>query len=158
MAGERTRLERPFGWIDGGVFLAGVGGLTIYLFGGSYPFLVLGGCGFLLGSSTLVVTQGLERFTGDAIPNRSDIDEDTGWLIGKLENVLVLTFTLASAYTALSIVFAAKSIIRREDMSSENTTYYLAGTLLNFTYSVVVGLAVVRLEGASIIDPIVLLA
>lgn len=157
MTSERSHLDRPFGWIDGGFFLAGVASLVTYVLGGNDPFLALGGYAFLLGTSTLVVTQGLERFTGDAIPGRSDIDEDTGWLIGKLENVLVLTFTLAGAYTALSIVFAAKSIIRREDMSSENTTYYLAGTLLNFTYSVVVGLAVVRLEYVSLTDSIVLL-
>jgi tetrahydromethanopterin S-methyltransferase subunit B len=38
-------------------------------------------------------------------------------------------------------VFAAKSIVRREDMKNDSL-FYLAGTLVNFTYSIVVGLVV----------------
>lgn len=41
------------------------------------------------------------------------------------------------------VVFAAKSIVRREDMTSGDTTWYLAGTLVNFTYSIVVGVVAV---------------
>lgn len=83
-------------------------------------------------------------FTGKALETDSDIEEDTGWLIGRLENVLVLTLVIAGEYTALSIIFAAKSWVRREDTASGNTTYYLAGTLVNFTYSIVVGIGTVR--------------
>lgn len=79
-------------------------------------------------------------FTGRALEDDTDIEEDTGWLIGRLENVIVLTLVLAGEYTALSIIFAAKSWVRREDTAGGNTTYYLAGTLVNFTYSIVVGL------------------
>lgn len=79
-------------------------------------------------------------FTGKALENDADIEEDTGWLIGRLENVIVLTLVLAGEYTALSIVFAAKSWVRRDDTAGGNTTYYLAGTLANFTYSIVVGI------------------
>ncbi|MFP8957684.1 hypothetical protein ACLI4Y_13235 [Natrialbaceae archaeon A-CW3] len=104
------------------------------------PAAELAAYGILLGTSTIVVNGGLSLFTGDQVATDSDFDQDTGWLIGKMENVLVLTFVLQGAYTALSIVFAAKSFIRKEDISSGNTTYYLAGTLLNFTYSVVIGL------------------
>lgn len=107
----------------------------------------IGTYAFLVGSSSPVVAAGLRHFTGDALQGGGDIDEDTGWLIGKLENVLVVTFVFQDAFTALSIVFAAKSFIRREDTASGNTTYYVAGTLLNFTYSVVVGLVAVRTLG-----------
>lgn len=62
-------------------------------------------------------------------------------MVGKCENVLVLSFVLASAYTALAVVFAAKSIVRREDMA-KNSKYYLAGTLVNFTYSILFALLV----------------
>lgn len=79
-------------------------------------------------------------FTGTALVRDSDGEEDTGWLIGRLENVIVLTLVLVGEYTALSIVFAAKSWVRREDTASEDTTYYLAGTMVNFTYSIVVGI------------------
>lgn len=39
-------------------------------------------------------------------------------------------------------MFAAKSIVRREQMTSRDTSSYLAGTLVTFTYSIVVGVAV----------------
>lgn len=133
----------PFDAIDFGLILCGLGLVVAHAvipLPGRTP-LVVAAYALLLGSSTLVVTQGLTRFTGDDLGDDADIDEDTGWLIGKLENVLVLALVLQGAYTALSIIFAAKSFIRREDISSGNTTYYLAGTLLNFTYSVGYGMA-----------------
>lgn len=70
---------------------------------------------------------------------------DTGAIIGKCENLLVFALILAGAYTALAVIFAAKSIIRREDMTSGDTLYYLAGTMVNFTYSVVFALLVVSI-------------
>lgn len=68
----------------------------------------------------------------------SQADRDVGRIIGKCENVLVVTFVVANAFTALALVFGAKSIVRREDMQN-NSKYYLAGTLVNFTYSLLVG-------------------
>lgn len=84
----------------------------------------------------------------------SDYDEsigsevkDTGFVIGKAENVLVYVLIFAGAYTALALVFAAKSLVRREDITSGDTTYYLAGTMVNFTYSVVFAQVVAVLVG-----------
>lgn len=136
----------PFDTIDSWLSLCGLGLVAAYAvtpLDGRTP-LVVAAYALLLGTSTLVVTQGLAQFTGDDLGDDADIDEDTGWLIGKLENVLVLALVLQGAYTALSIIFAAKSFIRREDISSGNTTYYLAGTLLNFTYSVGYGMALTK--------------
>jgi hypothetical protein len=53
--------------------------------------------------------------------------------------VLTLTFVLAGAYTALAVVFGAKGIVRKDDIE-KNSLFYLAGTLVNLTYSVIVGL------------------
>lgn len=87
--------------------------------------------------------------------------EDTGAVIGKAENVLVLSLMLLQAYTALGVIFAAKSIVRKSDMGREDTSYYLTGTMANFTYSVVVGLvlhlslwAVVRFDLYGGLSPI----
>ncbi len=68
-------------------------------------------------------------------------DRDVGTIVGKAENVLLLTFILAEAYTALAVIFAAKGLVRREDIE-KNTLYYLAGTMTNVTYSVAVGVAI----------------
>jgi|GEM_PF-672879 len=73
-------------------------------------------------------------------------DRDVGTIVGKAENILLLSFILVGAYTALAVIFAAKGLVRREDIE-KNTLYYLAGTMTNVTYSVVVGIAVRVLIG-----------
>lgn len=91
---------------------------------------------FLLSTSGFVVAGAL-RFAGT---RPMDEAVDTGRAVGKIENVLVLTLTLLGAYTALAIVFTAKSIVRWQDVTSENTTYYLTGSIANVTYSLLYGL------------------
>lgn len=65
---------------------------------------------------------------------------DTGTVVGKCENILIVALVTAGAYTALSVIFAAKAFVRREDMST-NSLYFLAGTMVNVTYSLLVALA-----------------
>jgi len=67
---------------------------------------------------------------------------DTGTIIGKCENILTLTMILLGAYTGLALIFTAKSIIRA-DLMKKDPKYYLGGTLVNFTYSILIGLAIV---------------
>ncbi len=66
---------------------------------------------------------------------------DTGFVIGKCENLLILTFMLLEAYTALALIFAAKTIVRGEDIK-KNSLYFLTGTMVNVTYSIIIGLVV----------------
>lgn len=170
------QLSRRRAATDGLAAVLGSFALVTYVLLGSPTALVLGAYAFLFGTSTAVVTFLLTRFTGAnvgeddetsdsverpsavrtrafrtftgrALEDDADVEEDTGWLIGRLENVLVLTLVFTGEYTALSIVFAAKSWIRREDTASENTTYYLAGTLTNFTYSIAVGITALWILG-----------
>ena len=63
---------------------------------------------------------------------------DLGAVIGKCENFLTITLILANAFTGLALIFSAKSIIRREDIQKD-PAYYLGGTLVNFSYSVLIG-------------------
>lgn len=103
--------------------------------------VVLAGYGFLLLTSGRVVTATLRWADETYAEDVTDEQRDIGLVVGKAENVLLLTFVLVDAFTALSIVFVAKSIVRREDMKN-NSLYYFAGTVVNFTYSVVVGIGV----------------
>lgn len=175
MTEEVRKLSRRRMVIDVSTTIFGVIAVLTFLFLGESTILLIGAYSLLLGTSTAVVTFCLTQFTGIAIDSAekdrkerenvskslrkgvwqiftgkalesdSDVEEDTGWLIGRLENVLVLTLVVVGEYTALSIIFAAKSWVRREDTASGNTTYYLAGTLVNFTYSIIVGLGTVRI-------------
>ena len=97
---------------------------------------------FLLATSGIVVKGALSWADDDYADRVEKRDRDIGTIVGKTENVLLLTLVLAGAYTALAVVFAAKSIVRSDDMNN-NSLFYLAGTLVNFTYSVLVG-AIVR--------------
>ena len=66
----------------------------------------------------------------------------TGRIIGKCENFLVISFILADALTGLALIFAAKTLPRKSKEEEDNlelTNYFLAGTLLNFSYSLLMG-------------------
>lgn len=64
---------------------------------------------------------------------------DPGAVIGKCENILVMALVLMGQYEGLGLLFAAKSIARMEQ-SKENPSYYLGGTLVNVTWSVLVAM------------------
>ncbi|MEW5785160.1 MAG: DUF3307 domain-containing protein [Bacillota bacterium] len=55
-----------------------------------------------------------------------------GRYIGLLERALILTLTLAGAFTAIAFVFTAKSIARYRELENRDfAEYYLVGTLLS---------------------------
>lgn len=64
-----------------------------------------------------------------------------GNIIGKCENIIILTFVLAKAETGLALIFAAKALVRREDIEHD-PGYFLGGTLVNFVWSLLVAMAV----------------
>jgi len=68
-------------------------------------------------------------------------NDRAGRVIGKIEDVLVVTFVAAGAYTALALIFAAKSIARVDHDKPERASYYILGTLGNFTWALLVALA-----------------
>ncbi|MBC8328702.1 MAG: hypothetical protein ISR76_00735 [Planctomycetes bacterium] len=60
-------------------------------------------------------------------------------VIGKCENLLVLSFLLAGEVTGIALIFAAKSLVRSEDIRKK-PGYYLGGTLVNLVWAVLVGI------------------
>jgi len=99
----------------------------------------------LLGTSGRVVTRTLALVPSED-QEPTERERDVGAIVGKCENLLTLTFVLLGAYTALAVIFAAKGIIRKEDIE-KNSLFYLAGTLVNFTYSVLVGALLLFVTG-----------
>jgi hypothetical protein len=71
--------------------------------------------------------------------NASLSTDSTGWAIGKSENLLVVLFCLADEITGLAVLVAAKAIVRKS-ASDEDTSYRVAGTLINLSWSLLVGL------------------
>jgi len=69
--------------------------------------------------------------------------EGAGSIIGILERILVLTFVLTNQYTAITIIFAAKSIARFNELDNRETAeYYLIGSFLSITIALVVGIII----------------
>lgn len=65
-----------------------------------------------------------------------------GALIGVLERIFTLTFVLLGEYTALALIFTAKSIARFEGLKDRQfAEYYLIGTLSSILFALLVGLA-----------------
>lgn len=79
-------------------------------------------------------------FDKAGVPVVNDKSERVGDVIGKLENVLVLTIVMVEAYTALALIFAAKNIVRIEKNDEKSINYYILGTLANFTWSLVMAM------------------
>jgi hypothetical protein len=99
-----------------------------------------GGCLFLMLTSGRVLNMILRGIAKEDVEAKLDKRvRDTGAVVGKCENILIVVMVLVGAYTALSVIFAAKAFVRREDMST-NSLYFLAGTMVNVTYSLLVAL------------------
>lgn len=71
--------------------------------------------------------------------NASFSADRTGWAIGKAENLLVILFCLANELTGLAVLVAAKAIIRK-GAEEKDTSYRVAGTLINLAWSLMIGL------------------
>ena len=64
-----------------------------------------------------------------------------GMVIGVVERVMVLTFVLVNQYTAITVIFAAKSIARFNELKDRKMAeYYLIGTLVSITFALLVGI------------------
>ena len=69
------------------------------------------------------------------------IRDYTGVIIGKCENILVFVFIIFDQYTALALIFTAKTVVRAEAIRAD-PLYYLAGTMINVTYSIIIALVI----------------
>ncbi len=69
-----------------------------------------------------------------------------GEYIGGLERVLIITFVLINQYAGIGFLLAAKSVFRFGDMRRQQdrklTEYIMLGTLLSFTFALLIGLLI----------------
>jgi hypothetical protein len=55
-------------------------------------------------------------------------------VIGKCENIITVTLVLAGAETGLALIFAAKALVRNDDIK-QDPGYFLGGTLVNLVWA-----------------------
>jgi hypothetical protein len=85
-----------------------------------------------------ITKKNLQQAANDDNPPEVDERIAVGNIIGKCENILILVFVILEAYTAIAIVITAKTMVRKEEIE-KNSMYFLAGTLINVSYSVGIG-------------------
>jgi len=100
--------------------------------------ITIAGYGATLLSSSIIVRRVVSKIAKEDFKKISKVTLDTGLIVGLCENILIITFILIEQYTALALVFTAKSIVRSRAMQ-ERPEYYLVGTMVNFTFSIIMG-------------------
>jgi hypothetical protein len=76
--------------------------------------------------------------------------QTAGEYIGALERFLVITFVLLGQYAGIGFLLAAKSVFRFGDMRRQTdrklTEYIMLGTLLSFTFALLLGLMLSHID------------
>lgn len=86
-----------------------------------------------------IILKGQKSFDVDGDGNIDKTDEKIirdGYIIGKCENIIILSFVLVGEVTGLALIFAAKSLARQKDIN-DNAGFFLAGTMVNFTATLI---------------------
>jgi hypothetical protein len=108
---------------------------SILLTAAVYGFVIFGGA---------VLVRKVLDLDALRLPGPADKFGDTrqaGRYIGMLERALILSLTLANAFTSIAFVLTAKSIARYKELESRDfAEYYLAGTLLSTLLGILGGL------------------
>jgi hypothetical protein len=113
--------------------------------------ILLAGYAVALSTSGFVINNMLTRISHKSLEDTAGTDTQlpaerkrrlaAGAIIGKCENILIVSFIVLEAYTALALVVTAKTLVRKEEIE-KNEMYFLAGTMVNVSYSVLVGFLV----------------
>lgn len=126
----------------------------------SLPDVLMVICAYLLilKPTSLVIANALKNYPITSSANNSQVNGLVagGELIGYLERVLILTFTLVGSYAAVGIVLAAKSIFRFGELSKSKdrsmTEYVLIGSLISVVITTLVGTLVSLTLGIAITE------
>ncbi len=88
----------------------------------------------------IIVGMATSRWRAQLTETGASLEEAGKW-IGILERLLILTFLLNNQFEAIGLLIAAKALLRFRDDDLKLTEYVLIGTLLSFTMTIFVGLA-----------------
>lgn len=98
---------------------------------------------------SLLMTSATQRWRREAEENsmRSSISlNEAGKWIGIFERIMVFTFVVSGHFEGIGFLIAAKSILRFNDIKGnearKEAEYILIGTLMSFSFSIMIGLLV----------------
>lgn len=88
----------------------------------------------------LIVGMATSRWRAQVTAPGASLEAAGKW-IGILERLLILTFLLNNQFEAIGLLIAAKALLRFRDDDLKLSEYVLIGTLLSFTMTIFIGLA-----------------
>lgn len=102
-------------------------------------WLVLTAIIFLTSPAGILIGQ-LTRRWREKISNPESLENAGKW-IGIIERMIVFIFVLVGQYAAISLLIAAKGIIRfnEKDRPEEKTEYLVIGTLMSISIALIIG-------------------
>lgn len=80
----------------------------------------------------------VRHFLNQVDPRLDNAPPVVGAIIGKCENIIAVTCVLANELTGLSLIFAAKALVRKTPDNRQDD-YFLCGTLVNLVWSLAMG-------------------
>lgn len=120
----------------------------------SIIILIISGYIFVWSAGAILVKEVLDTFdfsennknrtigfiSTEVVSSRNNI----GKLIGQLERIVILTLVLCKSLGVISLVFAAKSIVRFNNFNKKDLAdYYIVGTFASLLISLVIGLILI---------------
>lgn len=74
--------------------------------------------------------------------------EGGGFIIGVLERLIIVTLVLVGSTSAVSVIFAGKSIARFDALKNRKVAeYYLIGTFMSMAFGLVIGVVSRQIAG-----------
>lgn len=109
----------------------------------AYAVLVAGALLFNYRGANFLIAKAVQRFIPAGQTAAAHVSPAASAKIGRLERLIVLTFVLLGAYTAIAMIFAAKSVVRLKELETPDfANYYIIGTLASTMCALFSGLAV----------------
>lgn len=99
-------------------------------------------CTFPLGITIGLLTNKFRQ----QIKNPGNTLQAAGKWIGITERILILTFLFNNQLEAIGFLIAAKALLRFKDEDLKLTEYVLIGTLLSFTITILIGIAIHQIK------------
>ena len=77
----------------------------------------------------------------DRVDKENDLHRAGRW-IGTIERIMAMVLVMLQQYTAIGFIIAAKSILRYNESKTGKTEYVLIGTLLSFSFALIIGIGI----------------
>ena len=106
-------------------------------------WIIIAGYAIVIWPCGYIIAQITGKWQQELTTDNEGLTQAGKW-IGRLERILILTFVMMNQYFAIGFLIAAKSVFRFGEIKNSNdrkmAEYILIGTLLSFTFAILLGI------------------